>query len=253
MPQERTRPTARAAPDEGRLPDGQTAIPSELVSIIAHELRNPLASIRGLASLIRDRRSTISDADLIRFADAIVRQADRMTRLIADVQADSRIEQGDFSFVSVAYDPAALLKDVQSEAQSVWKGRMITLVIDDVPGLIDGDPDRIRHAIANLVEYACRYSDQGASVSVHASGVAGGIGMRITEDGGSIRSELIPHLFDRFARADTDREGSKGAGLSLYVAKRIVEAHGGRIWAESEPASGFSFQIILPLNVPPRP
>ncbi|MCA1831356.1 MAG: GAF domain-containing sensor histidine kinase [Actinobacteria bacterium] len=220
---------------------------SSFISVVSHELRNPLASIRGLASLMRDKPDSVSPEEQRRFSDAIVRQADRMAKLVEDLQAVVRMESGDFSYARMQYDVDQVVRDVVTETQAVYPTRRISLHIDTRLPTVIGDPDRVRQVIANLLENACRYSDEESPITLDAKTKVDRVDIAITDHGIGIPEEFFAHLFDRFARVPKPGyENVKGTGLGLFISKNIVEAQGGHITVTSKPGAGSTFTVSLP-------
>jgi len=226
---------------------------SDFVSMVSHELRNPLATIRGFGQLLRDRPKTLDEATRAQASDVIVREVDRMASLVENVLDVSRMESDTFSYGFVPYDPRALLEDCVAETRASFPGRRIEL--DVPPGFpsASGDPDRLKQVVLNLISNACRYSPDTGAVTVRGTLDAGAYRVDVVDQGAGIAPESIGLLFQRFARIRTpDTAKVRGTGLGLYISRRIVEAHGGRIWVESEPGVGSTFSVSLPLAPAPR-
>jgi signal transduction histidine kinase len=225
---------------------------SDFVSMVSHELRNPLATIRGFGQLLRDRPETLDDEQRRQAYDVIVREVDRMASLVENVLDVSRMESDTFSYAFIPYEPRRLLDECVAETRASWPGRRIDL---DAPAAFPsamGDPDRLKQVVLNLISNACRYSPSDRSVTVRGSPDEREYRLDVIDRGAGIAPESIGVLFQRFARIRTpDTAKVRGTGLGLYISRRIVEAHGGRIWVESEPGAGSTFSVTLPL-VPER-
>jgi signal transduction histidine kinase len=222
---------------------------AEFVSVVSHELRNPLASIRGLASLMRDKPQTVSQDEQRKFSEAIVRQADRMAKLIEDVYDVSRLDAGELTFARITFDPEEVMRDAVGQVEKAWPGRRIELDLAGPLPTATGDPDRIRQVLINVIENACRYSQDAAPVRVGVRAADGVLVTTVADDGIGIAAEDMTRVFDRFARLPKPGfEQNKGTGLGLHISKAIVDAHGGRMWAVSKPGIGSVFHIELPVG-----
>ncbi|MEX2555770.1 MAG: sensor histidine kinase [Actinomycetota bacterium] len=226
---------------------------TDFVSMVSHELRNPLATVRGFGQLLRDRPESLPDEQRHQAYEVIVRQVDRMASLIDNVLDVSRLESDTFSYAFVAYEPARLLDESAEEARGAW--RQHQLVVDSPDGLptAKGDSDRLKQVLLNLVSNACRYSAEGTTVTLRARSVGTNVRIDVVDEGPGIPAESLALLFHRFARLRTpDAQNVRGTGLGLYISRRIVEAHGGHITVESEPGRGSTFSVEVPID-PPQP
>jgi signal transduction histidine kinase len=230
-----------------RMVESPDAAPSELVSMISHELRNPLASIRGFGVLLRDRTDSLSDDERREFVDAIVRQTDNLSNLIGDVLDVSQMVAGRFRYAALPYDAGELLLECVGDARAAYPGHRFRLDTGDLPS-VSGDRDRIKQVLLNLLSNACRYSKEGSAVTVTAHGKDDSIEVSVADEGVGIEPGDLPRLFGRFERLHrASLPKVKGTGLGLYIAKQIVEAHGGSIVARSEPGRGTVFTFEVPL------
>jgi PAS domain S-box-containing protein len=221
---------------------------SEFLSNVSHELRTPLQSIGGFTKLLL--RGQVPDkATQQEFMEIIDRESQYLGNLINSLLDMSRLESGRFE-INKRFGP---IRDTIVEAVSIFKGlvhdKEITLkqeIPDDLPE-IDADSGRLRQVIINLVGNAVKFSDPGGEVTVRAERRSQEMLFQVSDHGIGIPAESMPHLFERFYRAE-DKMVRGGAGLGLFISKQIIEAHGGRIWADSQPGKGSTFSFILPLN-----
>jgi len=242
---------------------------TDMVSFVSHELKNPLSSISGFAGLIRDRSA---DADQRQQAEIISRQAGRMYRLIEDFLNIARIDMG--RKLEMHWNEAVNLRQVIGEAVEAERAsrpdrQFVIDVAPDTP-TIRADPDKLYQILVNLVNNAVKYSPRGGTVTVRAALENGtvpspadvdGRGLRplfgtvhlsVTDQGMGIKPEHMQHLFKRFRRVtDGMHERVEGTGLGLFLTQHLVQAHGGRIWAESTPDQGSTFHIVLPIEGKP--
>jgi len=217
-----------------------------LLADVAHEMRTPLSVIRGNAEGMLDGIYPCSTESL----SPIVEETAVMARLLDDLQTLSNAESGALRL----YPEATDVRDLASSAVSAFLApaaeRDVT-VLGDVPE--DGptappemviDPVRIRQVLDNLIMNAVRYTPAGGTVTVAARREGEAVIFSVSDTGSGIPPADLPHVFDRFTKA----ADSGGSGLGLAIARSLVEAHGGRIWAENTPASGAVFSFSLPLQ-----
>lgn len=215
----------------------------QLISIVAHDLRNPLGAIALTAKALCKRHA--GDPELRARLDLIQQSADRMKRMIGDLLDMARIEAGRFSIYRRPTSPATLVKQVIEVHAELAREEGIELRGDTttIPP-IPCDPDRIAQVLDNLVGNAIKFGRKGDAVTVSTATEDGRARFRIADTGPGIAPDELPHVFEMFWAAKPDH---KGLGLGLYISKRIVEAHGGQIWAESELGKGTSISFTLPL------
>jgi PAS domain S-box-containing protein len=221
---------------------------SEFLSNVSHELRTPLQSISGFIKLLR--RGQVPDKETRQeFLEIIDRESQYLGNLINSLLDMSRLESGRFE-INKRPGP---IRDTIVDAVRIFEGlardKEITLTEDIPENLpeIEADSERLRQVVINLVGNAIKFSDPGGSVTVKAERRNRELLFQIIDRGIGIPEEAMKHLFERFYRAE-DKMVRGGAGLGLYISKQIVEAHGGRIWAESQADKGSTFSFTLPLN-----
>lgn len=223
---------------------------AEFLGMVSHELRSPLASIQGSASNLRESLNTFSPDELIQFIRIIEMQADRMRNLIRELLDVARIETGSLSVTPEPYDAARLVDEACNTFLS--GGGRDNLSIDLEPDLpwVMADRWRTVQVLENLLSNAAKYSPEPSVISVSAALNDGRVAFSVADDGRGISADRIPYLFRKFARIHGE-EGERqisGTGLGLAICKGIVEAHGGRIWAESAgPGLGTRFTFTLPV------
>ncbi|MBI3762221.1 MAG: response regulator [Chloroflexi bacterium] len=224
----------------------------ELVNMVSHELRTPLASVLGFAELLLTR--DFPEAKRRQLIETIHKEAERLSALINDFLDLRRLEVGR---QPLAFGDVCLAEVVQSVAAGFALTQPEhTLLLDVPPDLppVRADPDRLGQAVRNLLANAFKYSPRGGRVTVTARAYADGDEARLTvgDEGLGLPAEVIPRLFQRFYRVDSsDRRQIGGTGLGLAIVKEIVNAHSGRVWAESRgPGQGSTFGFTLRLAVP---
>ncbi len=225
----------------------------EFISIAAHELRNPLAGLKGYADiLVRLARRKGFDQEATRFVEAIRQQADRLVELTNRLLDVSRLQLGRLQVVRRPTDLVALAREVQ-ESQQLLTDRHTITVEASVPEL-EGDVDggQIREVLSNLVGNAIKYAP-GGRIAIRVSRRDDEACVSVTDQGPGIPPGQLPHLFERFRQAGrTPAERAGGLGLGLYLSRGIVEAHGGQIGVESRPGQGSTFWFTLPLFPQPE-
>jgi signal transduction histidine kinase len=229
---------------------------SDFVSMVSHELRNPMATIRGFGQILRDKPGVLAGEKRQDAYDVIVRQVDRMSSLVDNVLEVSRMESDTFSYAFIPHDLRGLLAECVEEARASWPGHPITLEAPKKLPRAKGDRERLKQVFANLLSNACRYSGFDGAVVVRVRRGDGTVRVDISDQGVGISPEHQSMLFQRFARVRTpDTANVRGTGLGLYISRRIVEAHGGRISVDSEPGRGSTFMVEVPVDpgTPPEP
>ena len=217
---------------------------SEFVAIVAHDFRKPLMAIRGFAELVLEEPDLPVEArrDFMR---TVVEETDHLAALANDTLLITRIETGEMEYAFSQFDLGPFLLDCVPMGLSNH-----SLLLDVPPGLppIVADPDRLRQVIANLTSNAIKYSPEGGSiiVRVRLRGTEHVV-IEVIDHGLGVPEEAVDKLFQKFSRVRDERHlAVSGTGLGLYIARLIVEGHGGRIWVESEPGRGSVFALVLP-------
>ena len=235
---------------------------AEFLAMVSHELRAPLSSIKGSAGTLIKSGLGLDPAAATQFLRIIEEQAERMEALITDLLDVARIESGE---LSVRPEPVALDGLVEAARSAFLSGSVRHDLEIDLPaelGWIMADPRRIVQVLLNLLRNAAQHSPGGGPIRLSAQQQDVQVQVTVADDGVGIPPERLGQLFRVFTRRDaTDATASSGAsetGLGLSICQGIVEAHGGRIWAESEgPGAGAQFHFTLPAveaaTLPPEP
>jgi signal transduction histidine kinase/CheY-like chemotaxis protein len=220
-----------------------------VLAVVSHDLRNPLNAIQLKAHLI----SRSPDSQRRREGDFIARRASEMDRLIQDLLDISSIEAGRLRLEKSRQAVLQMLKD----AFAVWESQAAQKSLGlawECPGAdelaLDCDPNRILQVLNNLIGNAIKFTEPGGSIQVRVEPRADEICFSVTDSGPGIPEADLPQIFDRFTRAS--KGARPGTGLGLSIAKGIVEAHGGRIWAETQAGVGSTFYFTLP-RIPSTP
>jgi two-component system sensor histidine kinase ResE len=222
----------------------------QFISDASHEIRTPLTAIGGFAAAIADGTAATPE-ERTRSAALIVREVERLTRLVSDLLSLSRIESG---AVTLSREETNLASLVEAAVESLGgqaeeQGNHIRLELNgDIPP-IEVDPDRIYQVMVNLLSNALRYNRPGGEIVVSARRENSFVEVSVQDSGQGIPPDQLPHIWERFHRADPSRARQDGGtGLGLAIVRSIVEAHGGAVAAESEEGKGSIFRFTLPVH-----
>jgi signal transduction histidine kinase len=240
------------------LADGYNALAAQLETVevtrrrlladLAHEMRTPLATVEAHLEAVEDGVRDLDAPTL-----AVIRSSTgRLRRLAEDISAVSRAEEGKLQIRRRTVDAAAVARTALAAARDRYAAKGVTLceTLDPVP--VWADPDRIGQVLTNLLDNALRHTPAGGTVTVSCRAVEHQVEYAVADSGDGIAAEHLPHVFDRFYRLDTARDrGHGGSGIGLSIARALVEAHRGRIAADSAgPRRGSTFTVRLPAQPP---
>jgi PAS domain S-box-containing protein len=219
----------------------------DTLAAVSHDLRNPLSTIRIAAGLVRRVGPGEGTAFGPRAAESIERACQRMNRLIEDLLDMSSIDAGRLSLVPARVDCGELVREPVEIVRGAAREAALDVAVGRAPAgaAVDADRDRILQVLLNLVSNAVKVTPPGGAISVGCAVEGDDALFTVADTGPGIAAEDLPHLFDRYWRGTQARY--KGSGLGLSIARAIVEAHGGRIWAESRPGAGATFRFTIPL------
>ena len=225
---------------------------AEFLAMVSHELRTPLAAVKGSITTLLDASSALNPAETVQFHRIIDAQTDRMRELINDLLDVARIETGTLSISPEPTELPVLVEDARRAFLSGRSGNRLQLHIDLSPDLpwVMADRLRIVQVLGNLLSNAARHSDDSSAIRLTAMREEFHVALSVSDDGRGILPEHLPHLFRKFTSApdDSRRDGAERTGLGLAICKGIIEAHGGRIWAESDgPGLGARFTFTIPV------
>ena len=217
-----------------------------LVADVAHELRTPLSNIQGYLEAIRDRVMKPNAATI----RALSEEAALLSRLVEELQELSLAEAGELKLVYQAEDIATLVKQTATpwEPQATAKEISLSLDLPDRLPSVNIDWQRISQVLHNLLENAVAHTGRGGKITISAARKGDWVEIGVADTGEGIPAEDLPNIFERFYRVDKSRaRATGGSGLGLTIAKRLVEAHGGRIEAQSKLGKGSRFSFTLPV------
>jgi signal transduction histidine kinase/CheY-like chemotaxis protein len=220
---------------------------SELVNIVAHDFRAPLAGVLGHAELLEWRPDAPRE-DRIEEARSIIHAATHMANLVEKTLKTTRLESGQLPFDFGVFDLAAMTRDVVMRQPDRQTHPIVVEISDEDPMPCWGDRDRIAEVLDNLISNAVKYSPEGGPVTVSLLRDGSAATLRVADRGIGIEEADFGRLFRAFSRVRTPRTQSiQGSGLGLYICDRIIRAHGGRLDLESTPGDGSVFSFALPL------
>lgn len=218
----------------------------DFVANVSHELRTPLTVVSGFAETLQD--PALPPEDRARFSATILANTQRMQRIVDDLLDLSRIESGGWRPNPTSLDPRSIVGEVFAAAGALADRKHVALVSDiaDDVVTVHADPTALRQLLTNLVDNALRHTAAG-SVTVTARRTSGGITIGVRDTGVGIAAEHLPRIFERFYRVDAARSRQEGGtGLGLAIVRHMVEAHGGRVRAESALGVGTTVSVTFP-------
>ena len=222
------------------------ALRTRFLANVSHELRTPLTVIKGSANSLLQPDVNFDEETWREFLQSIDKDADRLTNLVDDLLIMSRIESGVLEMKPEARDLSEVVESIRDRLDNLASRHKFRVDLPtDLPRVMI-DEYRIGEVLTNLVENSVKYSDEGTQISLNASPNGRDVIISISDEGIGIPAELHEKVFDRFYQAENRRGQGTGTGLGLSICHGIVEAHGGRIWMESEPGRGAKFSFSIP-------
>ena len=256
LAKELTKAEARAAEAE-RLHEAERQTVAELrrlstlradfVSLVSHEVRTPLAAVIGSARTLEQRWRDLTPEQRDAFLALIADETDRLSALVGEVLDTSRIEAGTFSYSFGDVDLAGLVTETIAAAELARDTVRVRSDVPDVLPPVRGDPRRLRQVLTNLIDNAVKYSPEGSPVEVRAVAFNGSIRIEVADHGPGIEPEDQDVIFEKFGRVH-GTSSKPGTGLGLYIARAIVDAHGGSLTVSSSLGAGSTFTLELPLE-----
>jgi signal transduction histidine kinase len=223
----------------------------DLVAMTSHEMRTPLAAIRGFVDTLRRRRSTMDEEQVDEFLEVIASQADRLTRLVDDLLVLAGLEAGG---IVVTPEPVLLVPFLETLIRDEPGGDRVRLSVSaEAPATIETDPLRLHQIVANLLANALKYSSQDRTVSLVVAAEGGDVVLDVADSGPGIPADDLPRIFEPYYRTAGGRAAADGAGLGLSITRRLAEALGGHLTASSVVGEGSVFRVRLPARARVRP
>ena len=221
---------------------------NEFLAMLAHELRNPLASILNIAPILGSR--AYEPSTVRQMSGVLLRQASHLARLVDDLLDVARITSGKIELRLQSLVLQDIIDDALETTRPLLAVRRQSVAFDPPaePLVVDGDPDRLTQVVGNLLSNAAKFSPDEGRIQIGLARVEGVVQIRVRDEGVGIDAQILPHVFDLFVQGDQSLDRAQGGlGVGLTVAKRLVELHGGRIAVRSEgPGRGSEFTIVLP-------
>ena len=224
---------------------------SDFVSQVSHELRTPLTSIKGYIDNLKDGIAGKLKEKQIDYLNRMSKNADHLAILISDLLDVSRIESGKMPLIPTTFSLQNLIEEVVKNLRPILDAKQLELLLNPFPGErgIQGDHDKLEQVITNLLVNAVKFTPPGGRITISLERNEKYVKASIRDTGIGIPAEKQSRIFERFYRVEPESSSKmNGTGLGLYIAKNIIEMHGGRIWVASEVGNGSEFSFTLPIH-----
>ena len=225
-------------------------IRQDFVANVSHELRTPLTTIKGYAETLLE--GALKEEVAYQFVQVIKRQSDRLTKIVEDLLALSKIELKEFQLKIETLPFHELAEDVLRYIQEATEKKKISISLElPTPLIVKGDRHYLEQILINLIDNAIKYGREGGKITVSAvQRNQSEVEISVIDNGIGIPKEDLPRIFERFYRVDKGRSQELGGtGLGLSIVKHLISAHGGRVWAESQFGEGSTFYFTLPFHI----
>jgi signal transduction histidine kinase len=223
----------------------------QLLADVSHELKTPLAAVRGYVETLAMREVKLDDATRRRYLDIVAEETIELERIVGDLLDLARLESGGMELTCEQVPVAQLFQRVNDRHERELIEKQVNLETSIAPGAREvwGDLARLEQAVQNLVANALRHTPEGGQITLLSEQAEGGARLVVRDTGPGIPEEHLPRIFDRFYKADASRAdpySKTGSGLGLSIVKAIVQLHGGTVGAANLPGGGAEFVISLP-------
>jgi two-component system, OmpR family, phosphate regulon sensor histidine kinase PhoR len=220
----------------------------DLVAMTSHEMRAPLAAIRGFVDTLQRRRTEFSEREIAEFLDVISAQTDRLIRMADDLVTMTSLDAGNVTLESEPFLLVPALEDLVRDLPE--SARVEILVAETAPARIETDAMRLGQALTNLLQNALRYAPEGPVILKVDPDGDDGVRLSVTDEGVGIERDELDRVFELFYRTKEGAETADGSGLGLAITRKMMSALGGEVTAASTPGRGSTFTVILPSVVP---
>jgi signal transduction histidine kinase len=216
----------------------------DLLAVTSHEMRAPLAAIRGFVDTLQRRRTEFSEREVAEFLDVISAQTDRLIRMADDLVTMTSLDAGN---VTLEREPFLLVPALEDLVRALpGSARVEIVVAETAPARIDTDAMRLGQALTNLLQNALRYAPDGPVVLAVAPDGDDGVRFSVTDEGVGIGPDDLDRVFELFYRTKEGAKTADGSGLGLAITRKMISALGGEVTAASTPGRGSTFTVILP-------
>jgi signal transduction histidine kinase len=229
----------------------QREVQLSFIAGVAHDLRNPLSALKLSAAAVRPDRPLPPEEKVRERFQVVVRQTERIERMVEDLLDTARIEAGKLELRLEQHDLAGLLREAVTLHEGISAAHELVLQSPEGPLWVRCDSTRISQVLNNLLNNAIKYSPHGGRVRVELTPTPDAAWVAVTDSGVGIPAEERESIFEPFRRSSNTRDTIPGVGLGLSVSRRIIDAHGGHIEVQSEPGAGTTFRIRLSRHSPP--
>jgi K+-sensing histidine kinase KdpD len=225
-----------------------SALRADFVSLVSHELRAPMAAVIGCASTLHARWRELTPEQRESFLALIEQETGRLSTVVGDVLDTSRIEAGTFTYAFGDVDVAELVRETAAMIEVANdEVRVTSTVIEPLPA-VRGDRERLRQLLLNLLSNAAKYTVAGDEIEMRAAAQDGTIVVSVADNGPGIAADQQRLVFEKFGRVNSGGRSKPGAGLGLFIARSIAEAHGGTLDLRSDAGAGATFTVRLPIG-----
>jgi signal transduction histidine kinase len=218
----------------------------QFLAIVSHDLRTPLSVVAVNAAMIAERLPGPAASDLARAIERVQRAADQMGRMVADLLDATRFEHGQFRLAPCTADIVSVVKECAAQFEDLARSHEVSLRLEAPEGAIEAtfDHDRIVQVLSNLLRNALQFTGRGGEITLRVARQVHACRIDVSDTGTGISADDLDRIFNRFQQMAGAHP--RGLGLGLFISRAIIEAHGGKIWVDSEPGSGSTFSFTVP-------
>jgi two-component system sensor histidine kinase KdpD len=219
-----------------------------LLASVSHDLRTPLTSIRAAVDNLLEENVKLAPLAVRELHVVIAEEVERLTRLVHNLLEMARIESGEMKPAAAWQSVPELVRNVLERCEPLLRRHHVTVRLNEPMAPVMLDARLLAQALANVVENAAKYSTAGSEIVVNAALEDDSLTVRVEDQGPGLSPDELERVFEKFYRGNSDDRRQEGTGMGLAIARGIVEAHGGRIWAENIPGAGAAFIVKIPVH-----